>query len=171
ADGDVILGLAASGPHSNGYSLIRRVLEHNGATLDLPLADSTLGAALLRPTRIYVPAIRALQTRADIHAMAHITGGGLAEHLARVLSADVTAHIQRDSWTQPAIFDWLAQAGGIADTEMLRTFNCGVGFVVVVPPDQVEAACTCLRDAGEQVVEIGRIQARTDAAEAAVRIL
>src|SRR5699024_549605 len=145
---DVVLGLAASGAHANGYSLIRRVLEHSGAALDTPLADTTLGAALLQPTLIYVRAIRQLLTRVDVHAMAHITGGGLAENLARVLPETVTAHIRRDSWTQPAVFDWLAQAGGIEDAEMLRTFNCGIGFVVVVPAAQAAAAIASLQDSG-----------------------
>lgn len=169
--GDVVLGLASSGPHSNGYSLVRKVLEASGSSLDTPLNDQPLSDALLEPTRIYVSAIRALQSTVDIHAMAHITGGGLAENFARVLPQQVTAHIQRSAWQQPAVFDWLADTGNINAHEMLRTFNCGIGFVVVVPAEQAQAAASSLRESGEQVFEIGHIHSRKNATEETVRLL
>lgn len=168
---DVVLGLASSGPHSNGYSLVRRVLADSGSTLDTSFDTATLGDALLQPTRIYVPAIRTLQEATNIHAMAHITGGGLAENLARVLPSAVSARIDRSSWQQPAIFEWLATTGHIAASEMLRTFNCGIGFVVVLPAAQADEAKALLQQAGEQVFEIGRIQARDSAAQVAVELV
>lgn len=171
---DVVLGLASSGPHANGYSLIRRVLDIDGAmNLDIAVDDdgTSLRDALLAPTRIYVPAIRDLQSTVDIRAMAHITGGGLAENLARVLPDDVVATIDRCNWQQPAVFDWLAETGQIAANEMLRTFNCGIGFVVVVPADQVEWAESSLRQSGERVVQIGRINKRTTTSEHAVSLV
>lgn len=171
AAGDVVLGLNSSGAHSNGYSLVRRVLEHSGASLDTPLGESTLRDALLAPTRIYVPAIRALQEQVDIRAMAHITGGGLAENFARVLPQNVTAQIDGHSWMRPSVFDWLEQAGDIESAEMLRTFNCGIGYVVVVPANQAEAATASLHQSGEQVATIGHLHTRTDATEPAVSIL
>src|SRR5699024_1457750 len=148
----------------------RRVLDDAEASLDIPIDGVALQDALLAPTRIYVPAIRALQTRVDIHAMAHITGGRLAENLARVLPPGVTACIERASWQQPPVFDWLAASGDIAASEMLRTFNCGIGFVVVLPADQAEAATASLRESGEQVFEIGRVQAGDNAEADAVEL-
>lgn len=171
ATGDVILGLASSGPHANGYSLVRRVLEIADATLDTPLGDNTLGDALLEPTRIYVQAIQQLQARMDIHAMAHITGGGLAENLARVIPEQQTAVIDRGSWQQPSIFDWLAETAHISASEMARTFNCGIGFCVVVPADRVAEALDIFAGAGEQAIEIGRIDDRADHGDEAVRLV
>jgi phosphoribosylformylglycinamidine cyclo-ligase len=157
APGDVLLGLASSGPHSNGYSLIRKVLEVSGASLDTPLGDETLGGALLAPTRIYVRPLLALMADTPVHALAHITGGGLTENLPRVLPEYSCAVIRRDSWVRPAVFDWLQQAGGIADGEMLRTFNCGIGMVVCVPADTADNATERLRGLGETVYRIGEI--------------
>src|SRR5699024_5345649 len=147
-----------------------RVLADSGATLDTPICDTTLGGALLQPTRIYVDAVRALQSQINIHAMAHVTGGGLAENLARVLPNDTVAQIDRNSWTWPPVFDWLAQAGHIENDEMMRTFNCGIGFVIVVPDGEAEATIACLQDTGEQVTRIGHIRTRTDSDEATVQI-
>jgi len=162
AAGDVVLGLASSGPHANGYSLVRRVLEVAEATLDTRVGDTTLADALLAPTKIYVDAVHQLLARVDVHAMAHITGGGLAENFARVVPEHLAATLERNAWQRPAIFDWLAEAGNISDDEMARTFNCGIGFCVVVPADQVAQALDVLAGAGEQVVEIGRVEARRE---------
>ena len=149
--GDALLGLASSGPHSNGYSLIRKILTVSGASLDQPLADSTLGEALLAPTRIYVKPVLKLLEQIEVHAIAHITGGGLTENLPRVLPANTKAIIDTTRWQRPAIFQWLQQQGGVAETEMRRTFNCGVGLVVCVAADAADAAMALLQDAGETI--------------------
>jgi phosphoribosylformylglycinamidine cyclo-ligase len=157
--GDVLLGLASSGPHSNGYSLIRKVLEVSQAPLDRDLGGSTLGDALIAPTRIYVRSLLALLEQVEVHALAHITGGGLTENLPRVLPANSCAQIGRDSWQVPAVFDWLQSAGNIAPAEMLRTFNCGIGMVVCVAPSEAERATAILEAQGETVYPIGEIAA------------
>jgi phosphoribosylformylglycinamidine cyclo-ligase len=155
--GDVLLGLASSGPHSNGYSLIRKVLEQSGDSLNSRCGDTTLGNALLMPTRIYVkPVLKLLQDQ-DIHALAHITGGGLLENIPRVLPANTKAHIDTSSWTRPAVFDWLASSGNINDTEMLRTFNCGIGMVVVLPETQLESTQAALTEERIESWPIGTI--------------
>lgn len=159
AVGDVLLGLASSGPHSNGYSLIRKVLAVTGASLEQSLGDTTLGEALLAPTRIYVKALLALLAETEVHALAHITGGGLTENLPRVLPANSCAAISRASWTRPAVFDWLQHGGNIDDTEMLRTFNSGIGMVVCVPAAAAAAAEALLSTHGETVYRIGEIRA------------
>lgn len=155
--GDALLGLASSGPHSNGYSLIRKILTVSGASLDQPLAHSTLGEALLAPTRIYVKPVLKLLEQIEVHAIAHITGGGLTENLPRVLPANTKAIIDTTRWQRPAIFQWLQQQGGVAETEMRRTFNCGVGLVVCVAADMADAAMALLRDMGEIVWQLGHI--------------
>ena len=157
--GDVLLGLASSGPHSNGYSLIRKILAVSGEPLDQPLASATLSDALLAPTRIYVKPILQLLAQVDIHAIAHITGGGLTENLPRVLPANTKAEINVASWRRPAIFRWLQQRGNVSDAEMWRTFNCGVGLVVCVAPDVVDTALTLLRGTGEMAWRLGEITA------------
>jgi phosphoribosylformylglycinamidine cyclo-ligase len=157
--GDVLLGLASSGPHSNGYSLIRKVLERSGAALDGALGATTLGEALLAPTRIYVKSLLALLEAVEVHALAHITGGGLTENLPRVLPPHSCAQIRRDAWTLPPVFEWLRDEGRIADAEMLRTFNCGIGMVVCVAPAAAEQAAALLREQGETVHRIGEIAA------------
>ncbi len=160
APGDALLGLASSGPHSNGYSLIRKILAVGGAKLDEPFADGrTLGEALLAPTRIYVKPILKLLERIEVHAIAHITGGGLTENLPRVLPVNVKAVIDADSWRRPAIFQWLQQQGGVAEAEMWRTFNCGAGLVVCVATEVADTALVLLRDAGETVWRLGHIAA------------
>jgi len=166
----VVLGLASSGPHSNGYSLVRRILDVAGATLETRLGEHSLADALLAPTRIYVKAIRQLLEAVDVQGMAHITGGGLAENLARVVPDHLAATLERSAWTQPPIFDWLADAGNVSDAEMARTFNCGIGFCVVVPPDQVAQTVDILTGAGEQVFTLGRVHARA-AADDGVRLV
>jgi len=155
--GDALLGLASSGPHSNGYSLIRKVLEVSGAPLDQVVGDASLGDALMAPTRIYVKSLLALLAQTEIHALAHITGGGLTENLPRVLPKHSCAQIQRDSWRLPAVFEWLQSAGGIADAEMLRTFNCGIGMVACVPAESAAQVTEILQAQGETVYRIGEI--------------
>ncbi|MDD5392953.1 MAG: phosphoribosylformylglycinamidine cyclo-ligase [Thiothrix sp.] len=135
---DVLIGLGSTGPHSNGYSLVRKILEVSGASLDEPFGDTTLGRALLEPTRIYVKLLLMLLRQYDLHAIAHITGGGLTENLPRVLPARSVAKISLSSWKRPDIFNWLQQKGGVSDEEMLRTFNCGIGMVLTVPAEQAE---------------------------------
>ena len=169
-DGDALIGIASSGPHSNGYSLIRSVLEHSGASLDQHVDGRPLADALMAPTRIYVQAVRSLLGRIDIRAMAHITGGGLPENLPRVLPETLAAELQGSSWQRPAVFRWLQSAGNISDQEMLRTFNCGVGMVLCVPREQAEAAVRGLHEAGESAWQIGRVVA-AEADRPRVRIL
>lgn len=170
--GDVLLGLASSGPHSNGYSLVRKIVERSGVNLQAD-AGTVLGAdyqgrpfghVLLEPTRIYVkPLLAALQALPGaIKGMAHITGGGLTENVPRVLPESVMAVIEAKAWARPAVFQWLQQEGGVAEAEMHRTFNCGIGMVLVVAPDQVQAVIGLLSAAGEQVSQIGQIQTRQD---------
>ena len=163
--GDVILGLASSGPHSNGYSLIRRIVEDSGAKYKnkAPFDSSrTLGAALLTPTRIYVKSIlTALRTHTGIKALAHITGGGFTENIPRVLPDDCAAHINLASVGSPPVFGWLAENGGITSKEMLRTFNCGIGMIAVVAAAKADDVMLTLAEAGEQVVRLGEIAPRT----------
>ncbi|HWQ39651.1 MAG TPA: phosphoribosylformylglycinamidine cyclo-ligase [Burkholderiales bacterium] len=161
--GDAVLGLASSGLHSNGYSLVRRILEASGADLSSAFEGQTLGDALLAPTRIYVkPVLTALrQTR--IKALAHITGGGLVENVPRVLPENLTARLDRTAWKRPAIFDWLQQRGNVSDAEMYRVFNCGIGMVAIVAPRDADAALRALTQAGETVHRIGEIQPRRGA--------
>lgn len=158
--GDVILGLASSGPHSNGYSLIRRILEATGTSPNEPFGDEgqTLADALLEPTRIYVKNVLELIRSQPVHAVCHITGGGLPENLPRVLPEGCCAAIDSASWPRPDIFAWLQNAGGVAAEEMWRTFNCGIGMVVVVPEHAADAARQQLEARGETVYTIGSIQ-------------
>jgi phosphoribosylformylglycinamidine cyclo-ligase len=155
--GDVLLGLASSGPHSNGYSLIRRILEVAEADLDQPMQGVTLGEALLAPTHIYVKPLLELIDAIAVHALAHITGGGLPENLPRVLPEGVNAEIDLGSWPRPAVFDWLQQHGNVKESEMLRTFNCGIGMVAAVDAADADQAEALLQQAGESVYRIGRI--------------
>lgn len=157
--GDALIGIASSGAHSNGYSLIRKVIEVSGADLNQPLADGSLADCLMAPTRIYVKALLELIKVCDVNALAHITGGGLPENLPRVLPDDTTAVIDTQSWQWPAVFSWLQEQGGIALPEMYRTFNCGVGMVVCVPAAQLQDALDCLQDLGEDAWHLGRIEA------------
>jgi phosphoribosylformylglycinamidine cyclo-ligase len=159
--GDVVLGLASSGPHSNGYSLIRRVVERAGLDwqADAPFAeDRTLAEALLTPTRVYVkPLLAAIRKTGAIKAMAHITGGGFPENIPRALPKTLAAEIDLDAVAVPPVFSWLAEAGGIEAHEMLRTFNCGIGMVLVVAAENVDAVTRSLESSGEAVSTIGRI--------------
>lgn len=157
--GDVLIGMASSGPHSNGYSLIRKILEVSGADINSDLNGKPLGQQLLEPTRIYVKPLLVLMQALPVHALAHITGGGLTENLPRVLPNHTEAEIVRDSWQWPAVFEWLQQQGNVKEEEMVRTFNCGVGMVVVVAEEHAEKAISLLNEQGEQAWKLGTITA------------
>jgi phosphoribosylformylglycinamidine cyclo-ligase len=161
AAGDVLLGLASSGPHSNGYSLIRRVLEQSERRADSAWEHTTLGAALLTPTRIYVRSLLGLFAQKPIHGLAHITGGGLPGNVERILSPQVDAVIRKSSWQRPAIFQWLQQDGRIPEDDLLRTFNCGIGMTLAVARKDAEQVQQILESAGEKVFRIGEITAGT----------
>lgn len=156
--GDVLIGLASSGPHSNGYSLIRKVLERSQDELSTPFEDSTLGEHLLAPTRIYVKSLLKLHKQINIHALSHITGGGLLENIPRVLPDNVTAVIDSSSWQRPAIFDWVQEQGNVIDEEMYRTFNNGIGMVIAVAAEDAEQTLRLLSDLGETAYQIGHIE-------------
>ena len=158
--GDKLIGIASSGPHSNGYSLIRKIIDVSGDPLDSPFGDSTLGETLLAPTRIYVKPVLNIIKQFQVNALAHITGGGLLENIPRVLPRNTRAVIDTNSWEQPAIFDWLQQQGNVESREMYRTFNCGIGMCVVVPADKADEAEAILRENGETVSQIGVIGPR-----------
>ena len=155
--GDTLIGLASSGPHSNGYSLIRKIIELGAADLTLPLAGTSLGEALLTPTRIYVKSLLQLFQTIPVKALSHITGGGLLENLPRVLPDNSCAEIDTSSWQWPEIFNWLQREGGVATQEMYRTFNCGVGMVVCVAAEHAEQALQNLLAAGEEAWLLGAI--------------
>lgn len=158
--GDAIIGIAASGPHSNGYSLIRHILTERQIDLRQVFEQTNLGETLLAPTRIYVKAILALQQAIPIHAIAHITGGGLIENIPRVLPENTQAQLNQAKWPMPKIFTWLQQQGQIAASEMLRTFNCGIGMVVCLPANAVDQALAILHAHGEDAWPIGTIGRR-----------
>ena len=158
-EGDVLLGLASDGVHSNGYSLVRRVVEVSGLSWDdaAPFADGALGAALLAPTRLYVkPALAAVRA-GGVHALAHITGGGLTENLPRVLPEGLGAAIDLGAWDLPPVFRWLAETGGMAERELLKTFNAGIGMVLVVDAARADAISEMLSEAGETVHRLGQV--------------
>jgi phosphoribosylformylglycinamidine cyclo-ligase len=156
--GDQLIALASSGPHSNGYSLIRKVLEVSGADTNQAFEGKTLGEHLLEPTRIYVKQVLALLKEVDVHALSHITGGGFWENIPRVLPENAKAVIKGDSWQWPAIFNWLQENGNIATHEMYRTFNCGVGMIIAVPADKLAQSLAILAEQGENAWHIGEIQ-------------
>lgn len=156
-EGDVLLGLASTGPHSNGYSLIRKIIATGQHDINTPFGDKTLGETLLTPTRIYVKNVLKILAHHPVHAIAHITGGGLPENLPRVLPKGLDARIDTQAWPMPEIFSWLQEAGNVAPEEMLRTFNCGIGMVLVVPADQHETIAAELKALGETVWTIGEI--------------
>jgi phosphoribosylformylglycinamidine cyclo-ligase len=160
APGDAMLGLASSGPHSNGFSLIRKILERTGADFKQLIAGTSLADTLLAPTRIYVKSLLQLQQSIPVKALAHITGGGLQENIPRVLPDDCSAVVDVSHWQRPAIFDWLAKQGNVAADEMHRTFNCGIGMMLCVAADQVDAATQLLQAAGETVYQIGTVTTR-----------
>ncbi len=160
AAGDVLVGLASNGVHSNGFSLVRRVVEASGLGWNDPApfaGKETLGAALLTPTRIYVKPLMAAHWAGALHGAAHITGGGLSENLPRILPPGLGARIDLDSWSLPPVFRWLREAGNIPEDEMLRTFNCGIGMVLVTSPSLAPTLVPMLEAEGERPVVIGRV--------------
>ncbi len=159
--GDVVLGLQSSGAHANGYSLIRKIIARSGVDLHHP-DNHQLALDLLAPTRIYVKPLLALVRSGIVKGMAHITGGGLTENIPRVLPQGVTAELKRDSWEAPTIFAWLQKVGNVDDAEMARTFNCGIGMVVVVAEADADRAKSQLEALGERVYRVGEIRARAD---------
>jgi phosphoribosylformylglycinamidine cyclo-ligase len=170
--GDAVLGLASSGAHSNGYSLVRKIIERANARPDQDFHGRPLADAVMAPTRIYVkPVLAALAAHGGaIKGLAHITGGGLVENVPRILQDGVAATLHRDAWQMPPLFTWLQQQGGVADAEMHRVFNCGIGMVIVVDAAQADAVAATLREQGETVSRIGEIVARQgDAPQTVVR--
>jgi phosphoribosylformylglycinamidine cyclo-ligase len=159
--GDVVLGLPSSGPHSNGFSLIRKILQVAGADLDAPLDGVSLLDRLMAPTRIYVKPLLKLIAELPVNGMAHITGGGLVENIPRVLPQGLEVILARDSWRREAVFDWLQRQGQVADAEMYRVFNCGIGMTVHVRPGDADRAIAILRDAGQEALVIGEVRAGT----------
>lgn len=157
ADGDVLIGLASSGPHSNGYSLIRKILEVSGADLNDDVGGKPLGKALLEPTRIYVKPLLKLIRDIGINAMSHITGGGLQENIPRVLPDNCKAVIDTTAWQIPPVFQWLQEQGNVESYEMYRTFNCGVGMIIAVAADKADAALELLRNEGETAFVVGKV--------------
>ncbi|WP_224824613.1 phosphoribosylformylglycinamidine cyclo-ligase [Cognatishimia sp. MH4019] len=160
-EGDVLLGLASDGVHSNGYSLVRKIVELSGLGWDdaSPFADSTLGNALLAPTRLYVTAALAAIRAGGVHGLAHITGGGLTENLPRVMPEGLGADIDLSAWALPPVFGWLGEVGGIETPEMLKTFNAGIGMVLVVDAAQIDAVQSALVAEGEAVTRLGTVTA------------
>ena len=160
--GDVVLGLASSGAHSNGYSLVRKIIEVAQPDLESDFHGTKLADVLMAPTRIYVKPLLALIASLEVKGMAHITGGGLVENVPRVLGSRLTAVLDHTQWTMPPLFTWLQEHGNVADAEMHRVFNCGIGMVVIVSQENAAAAMAQLTAAGEQVWQIGSIRARVD---------
>ena len=162
APGDVVLGLASSGAHSNGYSLVRKIIEVAKPDLEGDFHGRKLADVLMEPTRIYVKPLLALMASMEVKGLVHITGGGLVENIPRVLQEHLTCELDGKSWTLPPLFQWLQQHGGVADAEMHRVFNCGIGMTVIVSKENADAAEAQLKAAGETVYRIGKIRARQD---------
>ena len=155
--GDAIIGLASSGPHSNGYSLIRKILERD--SINAPFGESTLGKTLLTPTRIYVKSLLDVIQHHDVHGMAHITGGGITENIPRCLPTGCKAVIHESAWQPPEVFDWIKRTGNVSDDAMWITFNCGIGMAIIVPADETKEVIKRLEGLGEQAFHIGEIAA------------
>jgi len=160
--GHVVLGLTSSGPHSNGYSLIRKVLQQSGEAASMPMGEHTLGDALLAPTRIYVKPLLALMEKYRVDGLAHITGGGLSENIIRVIPDGLGLELNLSAWKLPAVFQWLKSRGGIEEKEMLRTFNCGIGMVLIVDENNAADIGAALAATGEDVIALGRVVDSTD---------
>ncbi|KKZ54402.1 phosphoribosylformylglycinamidine cyclo-ligase [Haemophilus haemolyticus] len=168
-NGDALIALGSSGPHSNGYSLVRKVIDVAGVNPATELLDNKpLSEHVLAPTKIYVKSVLALIKQADVHAIAHLTGGGFWENIPRVLPKNTKAVINEKSWEWPSVFNWLQEKGNIDTYEMYRTFNCGVGMVIALPQEQVETALAILKQAGENAWLIGHIEYAEDDAEQVV---
>ena len=157
--GDAIIGLASSGPHSNGYSLIRRLIADTGADAATRLGEARLFDLLMTPTRIYVKSVLRLAAAIEVHAVAHITGGGLTDNIPRVLPQGLGVRLDPRAWRRDPVWDWIQQSGRIVDAEMYRTFNCGIGMVVMLPRAAADDALAQLRAAGEQATVIGEVVA------------
>ncbi len=162
AAGDAVLGLASSGAHSNGYSLIRKIIERSGIDLNSDFHGRPLRDVVLAPTRIYVKPMLALMEQLPVKGMAHITGGGLLENIPRVLPENLTAVLRKNRWDMPPLFSWMQQEGNVAEKEMHRTFNCGIGMAVIVAAADAKRAMQLLRDAGETVWQIGSVEKRSE---------
>jgi phosphoribosylformylglycinamidine cyclo-ligase len=160
--GDVVLGLASSGIHSNGYSLVRKIIDVAKPDLEADFHGRKLSDVLMAPTRLYVKPLLALMASMEVKGLVHITGGGLVENIPRVLQDNLTAVLDSKSWTMPPLFQWLQQHGGVADAEMHRVFNCGIGMTVIVSKENADAAMAQLQAAGETVYRIGAIRAREE---------
>jgi phosphoribosylformylglycinamidine cyclo-ligase len=160
--GDVVLGLASSGIHSNGYSLVRKIIEVAKPDLEADFHGRKLSDVLMAPTRLYVKPLLALMAAMEVKGLVHITGGGLVENIPRVLADNLSAVLDGKSWTMPPLFQWLQQHGGVADSEMHRVFNCGIGMTVIVSKENADAAMAQLQAAGETVYRIGEIRAREE---------
>ncbi|MGK0296848.1 MAG: phosphoribosylformylglycinamidine cyclo-ligase [Gammaproteobacteria bacterium] len=163
--GDTLIGIASSGPHSNGYSLIRKVLEVSSDNLTTEFGGKTLGQVLLEPTKIYVSSIKQLFQTCDVKTLSHITGGGLIENLPRVIPDNTQVNIESKSWSLPPIFEWLQKEGNIESQEMYRTFNCGVGMVVCVSEEDKDKAIKSLKASGETAWEIGKVEAKQEGSQ------
>jgi phosphoribosylformylglycinamidine cyclo-ligase len=159
--GDVVLGLPSSGPHSNGFSLIRKILQVSGADLQSPLDGASLVDRLMAPTRIYVKPLLKLIAQLPVHGVAHITGGGLVENIPRVVPEGLEVVLERKSWRREAVFDWLQRQGQVADTEMYRVFNCGIGMTIQVAAADAQRAIGLLREMGVEALVIGEVRAGT----------
>ena len=159
-EGDAVLGLASSGAHSNGYSLIRKIIEKNNTDLSADFYGKALIDVIMAPTRIYVKPLLELMKHLPVKGMAHITGGGLTENIPRVLPEGVTAILKHDAWHMPPLFHWLRQQGNVNEQEMQRVFNCGIGMAVIVAPELADTAMQLLRSAGETVWRIGTVRQR-----------
>lgn len=174
AENDVLIGLASSGLHSNGFSLVRKLVAQSGLDWhdNAPFGTGTLAAELLTPTQIYVkPLLKAMSAGHDIKALSHITGGGFQENLPRILPDGLCADVNLDSWTLPGVFGWLQEQGNISETELLRTFNCGIGMILITPPESAGALCSLLETEGETAAPIGRLTpARDDGAGNTVQV-
>jgi len=158
AAGDTLIALASSGPHSNGYSLVRKIIEVSNADLDQDLDGQPLKDALIAPTKIYVKSVLKLINASDVHTLCHITGGGFQENIPRVIPETAKAVINTNSWDLPPVFKWLQEKGNVDAFEMYRTFNCGVGMIACVPADKADAAVALLNAEGEQAWIIGHIE-------------
>jgi phosphoribosylformylglycinamidine cyclo-ligase len=169
ADGDALIALASSGPHSNGYSLVRKILEVSGSDPTQSFEDSTLGDYLLEPTRIYVKSVLALLEKVQVNAISHITGGGFWENIPRVLPANTKAVVDGNSWEWPSIFNWLQKNGNVTTHEMYRTFNCGVGLIIALPAETAQQAIDLLNDSGETAWKIGHIESSNDEQQVEIR--
>ena len=167
-NGDRIIGIASSGAHSNGYSLIRKIIEHSQTNLTMPFDCDTLGSILLTPTKIYVPAILSLLEHVPVHGIAHITGGGILDNLPRILPEHTQAIIETSRWNWPPLFEWIQQQGNIALQEMYRTFNMGIGMTIIVKQAHVAQSLELLAKHGEQAWEIGYIEASQELAPSTI---